>query len=369
MSATSPATPDLLKNSQIIRRELMRLSDETYERHPFLARQDLIGGTIFGVSVAAIVAGALGYAYGILPAWAVLISSGFFMGVLHDLEHDLLHRLYFQNKRWLYNTAMLTVWILRPSSINPWIRRDWHMHHHRASGTPSDIEERGLLNGERWGLRRAVMSCEPLLAIVLRPLTIIDMLRKYADAQKPSERLRARIRATTAYFPIGVAHAVAMYWFLGFHFSQFVHQAAGVPWPVSPLNATVMPVLDFVAVTLMLPNAMRTFCLYVVSSNIHYYGDIDPKNIVQQAQVVDRWFLYPLQFFCCDFGRTHLIHHFAVQYPFYMRLWIADAAMPVMRAYGVRFNDFDNMRRANRWHDASAQPAAVSDERDERAVA
>ncbi|MEY4578726.1 MAG: hypothetical protein RL701_3429 [Pseudomonadota bacterium] len=369
MPPTSASTePGLFEQSKLIRRELMRLSDEALERQPFLKRQDAIGFTVLAVSVLAIAGAAVGYYYGVLPAWAVILSGAFFMAFLHDIEHDLLHRLYFQSRPWLYNTAMIIVWVLRPSTINPWVRREWHMHHHRASGTPSDIEERGLLNGERWGVRRAIMSLEPLLAVVLRPFTIKDMLVQYADAQKPSERKGAVVRNFFAHFPVGHVHAFLMYGFLGLHLTAWIHELQGTVWHMSAFSAAVMPGLDFLAVTVLLPNAWRTFCLYFVSSNLHYYGDIDPKNIVQQAQIWNAWFVFPLNLFCCNFGGTHFIHHFAVQYPFYMRLWIASDAHKVMRAHGARFNDFANMKRANRWYAPGTAPERKARETSARIV-
>jgi Fatty acid desaturase len=350
MQPTSAAKDgNLLEKSRIIRRELVRLSDEALARNPTLKNNDALGFAVLYGSIAAIVGAAVGYYFGVLPAWLVILSSAFFMSFIHDIEHDLLHRLYFQKQRWFYNLSMGLTWVFRPSSISPWVRRDWHMHHHRASGTATDVEERGLLNGERWGIRRAVMSIEPLLAIVLRPLTIHDMLMQYANAQKPNERLRVRLRNMTAHFPIGNAHAVAMYWFLYLHIAPWAYGLAGVPYQMSTTSVAALPILNFLAVTLMLPNAWRTFCLYFVSSNMHYYGDIDPKNIIQQGQVWTAKWTLPLQAFCVYFGGTHLIHHFAVQYPFYMRLVIARDAHRVMREHGVRFNDFDNMRRSNRW--------------------
>jgi len=351
MQPTPPSQEDAwLASSRLIRRKLVQMSEAAYTRHPFLTRHDLIGGTVLTLSTLAVVLGALGYAYGVLPAWAVILHAAFAISFVHDIEHDLLHRLYFQRNRFLYNAAMLLVWLLRPGSINPWVRRDWHMHHHRASGTPSDIEERGLLNGERWGLRRAIMSFEGLLAVILRPRTVVGMLNAYAATHKPSEQRRAWRRSFNAYFPLGHLHAICLYWFLGLHATSWGYSVLGIPHHLSSVNATMLPILNFVAVTLLLPNTLRTACLYFVSSNMHYYGDIDPKYIVQQGQVWDAWWLFPLQMFCCDFGRTHLIHHFAVQYPFYMRLWIAKDALRVMRANGVRFNDFGAMRRANRYH-------------------
>ena len=156
---------------------------------------------------------------------------------------------------------------------------------------------------------------------------------------------------------------------VGTRLTAWIHELQGTVWHMSAFSTAIMPGLDFLAVTVLLPNAWRTFCLYFVSSNLHYYGDIDPKNIVQQAQVWNAWWLFPLQLFCINFGGTHFIHHFAVQYPFYMRLWIAKDAYTVMRAHGVRFNDFGNMRRANRWYESGAQPEVNQDTTARRAVA
>ncbi|MFP6663917.1 MAG: hypothetical protein VCC00_06950 [Deltaproteobacteria bacterium] len=59
--------------------------------------------------------------------------------------------------------------------------------------------------------------------------------------------------------------------------------------------------------------------------------------------------MLPLQAFCANFGSTHSIHHFYVPEPFYMRQLSAAAAHRILRENGVRFNDIDSMRRANRY--------------------
>jgi hypothetical protein len=86
-----------------------------------------------------------------------------------------------------------------------------------------------------------------------------------------------------------------------------------------------------------------------VSSNVHYYGDINPRNVVQQTQVWSSPWVLPFQLFCFNFGSTHAIHHFVVQEPFYLRQLVAREAHVVMREHGVRFNDFGTLLRANRW--------------------
>lgn len=102
------------------------------------------------------------------------------------------------------------------------------------------------------------------------------------------------------------------------------------------------------------PNLLRSFCLHFVSSNMHYFGDVEDGNVIQQTQVLNPWWLLPVQLFCFSFGSTHAIHHFVVKEPFYLRQWTARQAHAVMREMGVRFNDFGTFRRANRWTAAAA---------------
>jgi hypothetical protein len=82
---------------------------------------------------------------------------------------------------------------------------------------------------------------------------------------------------------------------------------------------------------------------------MHYYGDVEPGNVIQQTQVLNPWWMWPLQAFCFNFGSTHGIHHFVVKEPFYIRQMTVSVAHKVMREMGVRFNDFGTFGRANRF--------------------
>jgi hypothetical protein len=86
-----------------------------------------------------------------------------------------------------------------------------------------------------------------------------------------------------------------------------------------------------------------------------FYGDIEDDNPLQQCQVLNVWWLLPLQLFCCNFGSTHAIHHFVVKEPFYIRQWTAAAGHRALRDVGVRFNDLGTFARANRYHDDDAR--------------
>ncbi len=117
--------------------------------------------------------------------------------------------------------------------------------------------------------------------------------------------------------------------------------ASGVP-------ATVLRVASLLTVVWIGPNVLRVACLHFISSNMHYYGDVEDGNVVEQTQVLNRWWLAPVQLFCANFGSTHGIHHFVPNDPFYVRQLTAKTAHHAMRNNGVRFNDLGTFRRANR---------------------
>jgi fatty acid desaturase len=344
---------DGVRQSKIVQREILAIGDAFRARHPWLATHtDSIGLAIFATSCTAILATALAYGQGLLPAWATVLIAALFMSLLHELEHDLIHFMYFRKNAFMHNLMLAGVWLFRPSTISPWVRRRLHLHHHKASGTETDLEERGITNGEPWGLRRLLMTGDNMLAVFLRPRETQRMLRVFAYAQKNAgvaER-RAIIRENVlGYFPLGNLYYLGWHGILLWWAASLAAGALGQPLQPEGMLADVIPVLEFLAVTLMLPNALRTFCLHFVSSNMHYYGDVEPGNVIQQTQVWNAWWLAPLHLFCFNFGATHAIHHFVVRDPFYIRQMTAAEVYPVLQRHGVRFNDFGTFRRANRW--------------------
>ena len=106
--------------------------------------------------------------------------------------------------------------------------------------------------------------------------------------------------------------------------------------------------LTSAVVVLIAPNVLRSFCLHFISSNMHYYGDVEPGNQIEECQVLNAWVFLPFHVFCFNFGSTHAIHHFLVKEPFYIRQMTAAKVLPVMREMGVRFNDLGTFVRANR---------------------
>jgi len=356
MTNNHPTTMNDAQKSEYIRKYVMAAGDALRARHRWLAHQNAIGVSIMLIALAGmIISGAL-YIAGLIPWWLCVPMTAIFASFLHELEHDLIHQMYFRKTPWANNLMLLTVWIARASTINPFVRRKLHLHHHKHSGTKSDLEERGITNGEKWGLRRFLMTGDNMLAVYLRPITMARATGAYLKSQKPAskrELLKMRIEQLTSYMPIGQIYYVLFHGWVVIHAALWI-MMTNHPVNVSPTAAHYLHLLDIFAVVYMLPCLLRTFCLHFISSNMHYYGDVEDRNPMQQCQVLNVWWLWPMQIFCFNFGSTHAIHHFVVKEPFYIRQWTAPTAHKVMKEMGVRFNDLGTFRRANRFTRTSA---------------
>lgn len=345
-TSVSPQPLSHQQASARLREAVMARGEQLRRQYPILRHQDAIGAGILGLALLGMLGSAWLYLQGYLAWWACLLANAFFASLTHELEHDLIHSMYFRKQRIPHNLMLVLVWLARPSTINPWIRRHLHINHHKVSGSPQDTEERGITNGEPWGLQRLLMVGDNIMAGVLHA----------AHERTWKRRARRLLRTLVAYAPLGLLNWSAWYLFLAFHASDLLAQAAGQPLAWSAGTLQLMHWLDIAVVVLVGPNVLRTFCLHFISSNMHYYGDVEPGNVIQQTQVLNAWWLWPLQAFCFNFGSTHGIHHFVVREPFYIRQMTASVAHPLMREMGVRFNDLGTFRRANRWQ---AAPAAA----------
>lgn len=347
------ASPDRLnaqQRSAHIREVVLARGVELRERYPLLKHQDALGAGILAFALVGMLGSAVLYINGHLAWWACLLLNAFLASLTHELEHDLIHSMYFRKQRVPHNLMLGLVWLARPSTINPWIRRHLHLNHHKVSGTEADMEERAITNGEPWGVVRLLMVGDNLMAALIR------LLR----APAWSHKLSILRRVLKVYAPLALLHWGAWYVFLGFHAINAAAYLAGTAVQWSDTTLAVMQVIDIAAVVIIGPNVLRTFCLHFVSSNMHYYGDVEPGNVLQQTQVLNPWWLWPLQAFCFNFGSSHGIHHFVVKEPFYVRQLTVPVAHKVMREMGVRFNDFGTFGRANRFTRKAAPQAEAA---------
>lgn len=338
-TSASPQRLNAAQRSAHIREVVLASGVELRKRYPILNHQDALGAGILAFALVAMIGSAALYITGHMAWWACLLLNAFFASLTHELEHDLIHSMYFRKQRVPHNLMMGLVWLARPSTINPWIRRHLHLNHHKVSGTETDMEERAITNGEPWGFARLLMVGDNVMSAFIRMLRAKTWAHKFSIIK----------RTLKVYAPPALVHWGAWYVFLGFHAANGIAQMLGAPIEWSATTLSVMQVIDIAAVVIIGPNVLRTFCLHFVSSNMHYYGDVEPGNVIQQTQVLNPWWMWPLQAFCFNFGSSHGIHHFVVKEPFYIRQMTVPVAHKVMREMGVRFNDFGTFARANRF--------------------
>lgn len=93
----------------------------------------------------------------------------------------------------------------------------------------------------------------------------------------------------------------------------------------------------------------RHTAIVLVSPNSHYAGDIARNDVFAQNQLLVHPLTWPLQLFCCGVSATHLIHHYVVPQPFYLRTLVYFGVRAGLVAQGVRVDDLGSIARGNRW--------------------
>lgn len=314
-----------------IRKVVRAEGDAIRAKYPILAKQNLMGFSIFLFAIFGVCSSAWLYLNHYIPAYVCIPSVAIFTSLLHELEHDLIHWMYFKKYKIIHHFMLLVGWALRPGTINPWVRRDLHFKHHKLSGTEDDIEERGIGNGLKIGPLRLLIMMDTLTGGVVRSLV----------QKKGFEKIESAVLTILANFPFAVITVIIWYGFLGFHIINWV--GFDVAWQATTID--YISAMEPLVVILIAPYYLRSFCLNLISSNMHYYGNV--TGLMRQTQVLNHPGLLPLQVFCFNFGATHGIHHFVVAEPFYIRQLTAKKAHEVMKIHGVRFNDFASMTQAN----------------------
>ena len=191
-TSASPQRHNAAQRSAHIRQVVLAKGMELRERYPILKHQDALGAGILAFALAGMIGSAALYITGHMTWWVCLLLNAFFASLTHELEHDLIHSMYFRKQRVPHNLMMGLVWLARPSTINPWIRRHLHLNHHKVSGTETDMEERAITNGEPWGFARLLMVGDNVMSAFIR------MLR----AKTWSHKFKILKRAMLVYAPL-----------------------------------------------------------------------------------------------------------------------------------------------------------------------
>lgn len=342
------------KTTSYIRREISETYKNIKLKYPILKHQNAIGFAIFAFCVFLSTSASVLWLKQLIPTWFLVMINAFLFGVLHELEHDLIHYMYFKSNKVIHNALLLFVWLLRPLTLNPWFRRTLHFHHHRFSGTLHDIEERGVTNGEKWGIIRLLFTADLAIGNLIRVKKLFSDIKHEVKNGNLKSEVAHQIKKAGVFglIPITIATHIILYVFsinliLNFLDTNF---NTGLVLPTQIVE--ILNYLNPFIYIILIPNLLRQFCLHLITSNLHYFGDVEKGNVLEQTQVINIWWTYPLQVFCFFFGWTHAIHHFVVNETFYIRHFTRKKAHDIMRAHGVRFNDLASIKRANRYHES-----------------
>ena len=300
-------------------------------KYSFLSYQNVLGLSITLLSLAALIGVGSLYYLALIPAWLCVILAAVITSISHEIEHDLIHKQYFSKNPLIHNFMMLVVWMMRPNTINPWYRRKIHLHHHYTSGTNQDLEERLVGNGIKNPFLRALVIVDGLLGLVINQARFKQEIKDFSF----SKVFNAGFPITTSYFI--VLYSVIIYHLINVFFPLSAHMPN---WGLS-----ILSVFEFLMVVLVLPNIVRSTSLNFVTSSMHYYGGVN--NVFEQTHVLTSRLFAPFHLFCFNFGKTHTIHHYAPNQPFYIRQLISAKINELMKKEGVRFNDFESIKNAN----------------------
>jgi len=318
----------LQKISKIIRYAERKVK----KRFPILTKQDFLGLSIFLLACLSFLINSALYVKGLVPWWSCILFNAFYVSILHELEHDLIHFLYFRSKPVIQNLIMFWIWIFKGNTVNPWYRRFIHLLHHRESGQANDLEERLIGNGMKLSFMRFLIMLDPLWNLIL-----VKKLAKEIKEFKVNKIL-------VATFPVLVIFFFIWYSFIFLNGLKFLN--------FSFVSFKYKHIIDTVTVCYILPNLLRHFSLSFISSNCHYYGNIPRGKILYQTQILNAWYLKPFQIFCFNFGSTHCIHHFVVNQPFYLRQLVAPLAHAAMKKYGqsiIKINETASFWEQNQY--------------------
>lgn len=294
-------------------------------------REDTVALIFYASAWAIIATTSAAYLAHAIPAAIAVVLVALGLSVLHELEHDLIHDLYFKGQRWVQDALFMGIFIAK-GSLDPWSRRRLHRYHHRVSGQPEDIEERLIGLGLPWGPLRLALTLMPAASAVLVPRITRDVRRAVA-----SGRPRPDLDHAPGH---GVLKAMS-------------HLFIAAPLIVLPAWLWTLTtgtgqdtLLDAICVLWVLPNIVRHASIVLLSSNSHYTA-IEPGDLAVQNQILDHWLTWPLQVFCWGFGATHVVHHFVVKQPFWVRTLVYFEVREALVQHGIPRNDLGTFTRAN----------------------
>lgn len=324
-------------------REIKVVEADLRKRYPWLRYQDTLGVVLMIGSMLGVAAGYwlhLSDEDDVGRSILAVLAIVFFTSILHEMEHDLIHSLYFSRMSFLKDLSFLIIWIAKLNA-NPWWRKTMHLKHHIYSGLACDAEERLIGLGLPFGILRMIVTMHPMGALLITANVKEDS--PYFDSKQMALWSALSVTINMIMNKLFLAYVVAMYVYGDSYCAHLPFLPPWLYWWVKKFH-----LLSF------LPNCIRQSSIVLMSTLSHYYGDIPAKSVFYQNQILDHWALLPLQFGCFNFGATHIVHHYVPNQPFYLRQMVYSSGVrEFMIRQGVRHNDLSIGARSNRFYDDS----------------
>lgn len=334
--------------------EIRRLEAELRNEYDILNHQDLLGLGVFVLSFTGILMHIVWYltsaedVYLRTPITIAFIA--FWISFLHELEHDLIHNLYFKSTPWVQDVMFTGIWFMKLHG-NPWFRRDLHLKHHVVSGQQNDAEERLIGLGLPLGWKRLAMTVHPISMPI-----VSDEVEQDSEFLNVTKMNITALPTATLFFVLFKAWSALF--LLQVLFGQQYFNNIATSYGILNNLPMIYQWLWDINVLIVFPNIIRQSSLQLMSNASHYYGDIPEKSVYFQNQILDHWMLLPFQLFCCNFGATHIFHHYVPGQPFYIRELIYRRGKSFLVNLGIRCNDLGILIRGNRYFHNEAEAKA-----------
>ena len=302
-----------------IRTQIKEAGDRLITAHPWLGRTEAIAFTIHAISLLAMVLTTVLFGKGMIGPVCAALSNTFWMSTLHELEHDLVHCLYYGRPgQWRYELGFWTMYLFK-FSVSPWWRRKYHLLHHSVSGTTRDVEERVIGLGLPPSIGRFATILSPAGHLMLMPAICKDN-----EGLVWHELITSSM--WTALTPVVTILAI-------------------LAFP----TGSIVNTLGYVSmVCIVIPAHIRHAALNVVATYCHFYEDVRPHIVHDQIQILNSWWVIPFNALCWNFGGSHWIHHFVTNQPFWIRTLIAPELNAMNWNKALRRNDSGIVAAANR---------------------
>merc|ERR1712000_19977 len=102
------------------------------QKYSWLQHQNTLGMLWFCGSLTVMAITSFLYIYNIMPWYYAMTLMAVAVSIMHELEHDLIHDMYFKDSKFIQHFMFAVIWVSKLNA-NPWWRKPMHLKHHKKS--------------------------------------------------------------------------------------------------------------------------------------------------------------------------------------------------------------------------------------------